>query len=84
MTKKLGEVNFGSRGASISLELELESALVSEPAKLREKITQAFNLVRASLDEELYNAKASTKNNWFFRGSSGPARLRNGGCPPTC
>lgn len=53
LSKKLGEANYGSRGASVNLELELESALVSEPAKLREKITQAFNLVRSSLAEEL-------------------------------
>jgi len=53
LSKKFGEANYGSRGASINLELELEAALVNEPAKLRDKITQAFNLVRSSLAEEL-------------------------------
>jgi len=53
LSKKLGEANYGSRGASVNLELELESALVNEPAKLREKIAQAFNLARSSLAEEL-------------------------------
>jgi len=53
LSKKLGEANYGSRGASVNLELELESALVNEPTKLREKIAQAFNLVRSSLAEEL-------------------------------
>ena len=53
LTKKIGEPNFGSRGASINVELELESGLINEPAKLQERIRQAFTIVRASLAEEL-------------------------------
>jgi len=52
-SKKVGENNFGSRGASINVELELDSTLVAEPAKLQEKIRQLFGLVRTSLAEEL-------------------------------
>lgn len=52
-SKKIGEANYGSRGASVNLELELDSTLVQEPAKLQDKIRQMFALVRESLAEEL-------------------------------
>jgi len=71
LSKKLGEANYGSRGASVNLELELESALVSEPAKLREKISQAFNLVRTSLAEELNGGNGHTGQETPANGASG-------------
>jgi hypothetical protein len=37
----------------VNLELELDSNLVSEPDKLKERIRQLFSLVRSSLTEEL-------------------------------
>lgn len=52
-SKKIGEPNYGSRGASVILELELDSALVNDPDKLKERIRQLFGLVRSSLAEEL-------------------------------
>ena len=52
-SKKVGESNFGSRGASINVEMELESALVNDPPRLQERIRQLFDLVHTSLDEEL-------------------------------
>jgi hypothetical protein len=53
LTKKIGEPNYGSRGASVNVELELDSGLVNEPGKLQERIRQLFGVVRASLAEEL-------------------------------
>jgi hypothetical protein len=53
LSKKVTDGNYGSRGAIVNLELELESALVAEPAKLQEKIRQIFAHVRSSLNEEL-------------------------------
>jgi hypothetical protein len=52
-SKKVGEANYGSRGASVNIEMELDSGLIAEPNKLREKIRQLFTLVRSSLAEEL-------------------------------
>jgi hypothetical protein len=59
-SKKVGESNFGSRGASVNIEMELESALVNDPPKLQERIRQLFGLVRSSLAEEL-NGNGSNK-----------------------
>ena len=53
LSRKVGEANYGSRGASVNLDLELDSALVADPAKLQERIRQLFALVRISLKEEL-------------------------------
>lgn len=52
-SRKLGDANYGSRGASINLEMELDAGLIQEPGKLQDKIRQLFGLVRTSLAEEL-------------------------------
>jgi hypothetical protein len=53
LSRKMGEPNYGSRGASINLEVEMDSALVVEPAKFQERVRQLYGLVRTSLAEEL-------------------------------
>lgn len=53
LSRKVGEANYGSRGASVNLEMEVDSGLVQEPAKLKERMRQLFTLVRSSLAEEL-------------------------------
>lgn len=52
-TKKVGEANYGSRGASVNLELELDSSLVGDVDRLKERIRHLFGLAKASVDEEL-------------------------------
>lgn len=52
-TKKIGEANYGSRGASVNLELELDSSLVVDAARLKERVRHLFGLAKASVDEEL-------------------------------
>jgi hypothetical protein len=53
LSRKVGEPHFGSRGASVNLELELESAVVDSPDRLRDHIRHLFRLAKASIDEEL-------------------------------
>ena len=52
-SRKVTDNNYGSRGASVNLELEFDTGLASEPDKLHERIRHLFGLVRASLTEEL-------------------------------
>jgi len=59
-SRKVGEANYSSRGASVTLELELESSLVSDPEKMQEKIRNLFLLARRAVDEELKNGHAET------------------------
>jgi len=51
--RKTGEANYGSRGASVNLELEAESGLASDPEKLRERVRFLFGLAKAAVEEEL-------------------------------
>ena len=59
-SRKVGEANYSSRGASVNLELELESSLASDPEKMQEKIRNLFLLARKAVDEELKNGNGST------------------------
>jgi hypothetical protein len=52
-SRKVTDNNYGSRGASVNLELELDASLVAETGKLQEEIRRLFGLVRASVAEEL-------------------------------
>ena len=56
LSRKIGEANYGSRGASVNLELELDSAIVGEPERLQDRIRQMFQLAKQSIDEELHIA----------------------------
>src|SRR5262245_66250718 len=53
LSRKVADNHYGSRGASINVELELDSSLIGEPAKFQEKIRQVYALARTSLNEEL-------------------------------
>lgn len=52
-SQKVSDERYGSRGASVNLEVELDSALAMEPAKLQERVRQLFSMVRQSVSEEL-------------------------------
>ena len=54
LSRKVGEPNYGSRGATVNLELELDSTLVAEPERLQERIRELFGLAKASIEEELH------------------------------
>ena len=52
-SRKVGEANYGSRDASISIELEFDADLILEPARLQGRVRQLFALARAALGDEL-------------------------------
>ena len=52
-SRKIGEPHFSSRGASVHLELELDTSLLEHPAQLLEQIHESFELVRTAVDAEL-------------------------------
>jgi len=51
--RKIGEADYGSRGASVNIELEVEADLVNSPQRLHDRIRQLFRLAKASVEEEL-------------------------------
>jgi hypothetical protein len=58
VSRKVADNNYGSRGASVNLEVELDSSLIQEPERLQERIRQVFRLAQVSVDEELARQNA--------------------------
>jgi hypothetical protein len=75
-TKKVGEANYGSRGAAVNLELELDSSLVGDADRLKERIRQLFGLAKTSVEEELTAAAGQPAGNG--NGSAGATSGGNG------
>jgi hypothetical protein len=71
--RKVGEANYGSRGASVNLELEYDSALASDPERLKERIRHLFGLAKASVEEEL-NGQAAPAGNGHSANANGHRR----------
>jgi hypothetical protein len=53
MSRKIGEPNYGSRGATVGLEMEVDSSLADQPRQLHERIARLFRLAKQSVDREL-------------------------------
>ncbi len=53
LNRKVGEPNYGSRGGSVHMEVELDNSLMQEPERLRETVSRLFAMVRQSLEQEL-------------------------------
>ena len=53
LSRKVGEQNFGSRGASVNMEVELESSLMSDPARFRSHVKRLYAMARRSVNDEL-------------------------------
>lgn len=53
LSRKVGEPNYGSRGASIHLEVELENGVLNDPALMRDRVQGLYALARQSVDDEL-------------------------------
>ena len=62
VSRKVADNNYGSRGASVNVEVELESALVNEPERFFDRIRQVFRLAQQSIDEELTRQQAGVAN----------------------
>ena len=50
LSRKVGQANFGSKGGSVNLEVEVADL---DQNKLKESIHKLFNLAKQSLEEEL-------------------------------
>ncbi|NOX57610.1 MAG: hypothetical protein GXP29_01965 [Planctomycetes bacterium] len=60
-SRKVGEANYGSRGATVNIELEVESNLAGDPDGLMCRVRSLFDLARKSVDDEL-NADAGSRS----------------------
>jgi len=53
LSRKVGMPNFGSLGASCSLESELDPLLLHDTETLQQRVEQAFDVCRVAVDNEL-------------------------------
>lgn len=79
LSRKVADGHYGSRGASVNVELELDSGIIAEPVKLQDRIRQLFTIVRTSLAEELNgNGSGHTPSNGKDNGQTKSAPPANG------
>ena len=53
VSRKVGEPNYGSRGATVNVELELESSAAQDAHLLHDRIRKLFAIAREAVAEEL-------------------------------
>ena len=53
ISRKVGEPGYSSRGASVNVELEVESNLINDPNSLLDRIRRLFAMARDAVNEEL-------------------------------
>ena len=58
-SKKIGEPNFGSKGASVTLQIEVDSSMANDPSQLQQQIQKLFQQSRAAVEQELFGRDAS-------------------------
>ncbi|MDA7859261.1 hypothetical protein N9B05_05510 [Mariniblastus sp.] len=62
LNQKRGEPNYGSRGASFQVEVEIDSSVAIDPRRLRERARALYAIARKAIDEELDGREAIEVN----------------------
>ena len=73
LSRKVGEANYGSRGASINLEVELDNGVLDDPGQLRERVHDLYVLARESVDEELQRPADASPGEFSHTNGNGRA-----------
>jgi hypothetical protein len=63
ISRKTGEPNFGSRGATVGLEVEANVCLVRNPERLQQHLAYLFRLAQQSLDQQLSSDVTAVNGN---------------------
>ena len=71
--RKIGEPNYGSRGASVHFEVEVDHGLVEQPQALRQKIRELFVQAQAAVREELHGPETNGTQRPATNGHQRPA-----------
>jgi hypothetical protein len=62
VSRKLGQPNYGSRQASIGLEVEIDSGLLATPEELQEKVRLLYRFADQAVEDELNYQTGSLLN----------------------
>jgi hypothetical protein len=79
-SRKVSDNHYGSRGGTVGIEVEIDSSLVGDSAKLQAQIRHLFELARKSLTEELEanNEPISVEDPYHQRDGANPNGNGNG------
>ena len=53
LSRKIGQPDYGSRGAMVNVEIELPTEVLKDAEKLRRQVAGVFDTLREAVDEEL-------------------------------
>ena len=53
LSRKIGQPDYGSRGAMVNVEIELPADVLKDPDRLRKQVRGCFETLRAAVDQEL-------------------------------
>ena len=53
LSRRIGQPDYGSRGAMVNVEIELPADVLRDPEKLKRQVRGCFETLRAAVDEEL-------------------------------
>jgi len=85
-SRKVGEPNYGSRGASVNLEVELERSAIEDTERFRSEVEGVFERAREAVEQELQRdvspAPAPAPESSTFRGGQSAAHGQNGDRQP--
>ena len=74
-SRKIGEPNYGSRGASVHFEAEIDHGLIEQPQALRQKIRELFVQAPAAVREELHGPETNGTQRPATNGHQRPQRM---------
>lgn len=78
LARKVSDNNYGSRGAAINLEIELDTALLQDSSKLQDKVRHVFGLVRTALEQELQAQESQPREYRVMSSNNGNDTTVNG------
>lgn len=81
LSKKIGQPDYGSLGASCHLDVEVEASLLRKPEQLREKIQYLFAQAKQAVEEELHGGQQAADGhhgNGRHDSGNGHQRSNNG------
>lgn len=83
LSQKVSDNNFGSHGASVHIEAEVDSTVVTDTSRVQAQIRYLFKLARAAVAEELARPLAEIPNHANGAGKAPPSAVGNGNGRPT-
>ena len=74
-SRKIGLPNYGSKGASVHFEVEVDHGLAEQPQALRQKIRELFVQAQAAVREELHGPETNGTQRPATNGNQRPQRM---------